>query len=69
MTGVRTDHGDIDAEVVVNCAGQWANAIGATGRCDRAAALCRALLRGHRADRRGRTTTCRSCVTRTATPT
>ena len=29
VRGVRTDHGDIEAEVVVNCAGQWANAVGA----------------------------------------
>ena len=28
-TGVRTDRGDIAAEVVVNCAGQWAKAVGA----------------------------------------
>lgn len=28
-TGVRTDLGDVEAEVVVNCAGQWANAVGA----------------------------------------
>ena len=28
MTGVRTDPGDIEAEVVVNCAGQWAKALG-----------------------------------------
>ena len=28
-TGVRTDHGDVEAEVVVNCAGQWAKAVGA----------------------------------------
>jgi 4-methylaminobutanoate oxidase (formaldehyde-forming) len=27
--GVRTDRGDIEAEVVVNCAGQWAKAVGA----------------------------------------
>jgi 4-methylaminobutanoate oxidase (formaldehyde-forming) len=27
--GVRTDQGDIEAEIVINCAGQWANAIGA----------------------------------------
>ena len=27
VTGVRTDRGDIDAEVVVNCAGQWAKAV------------------------------------------
>ncbi len=27
-TGVRTDHGDVEAEVVVNCGGQWAKAIG-----------------------------------------
>ena len=29
VRGVRTDQGDIEAEVVVNCAGQWANAVGA----------------------------------------
>ncbi len=29
LTGVRTDRGDIEAEVVVNCAGQWAKAVGA----------------------------------------
>ncbi|MGA8977908.1 MAG: FAD-dependent oxidoreductase [Pedococcus sp.] len=29
VRGVRTDHGDIEADVVVNCAGQWANAVGA----------------------------------------
>ena len=29
VTGVRTDQGDIEAEVVVNCAGQWAKAVGA----------------------------------------
>jgi 4-methylaminobutanoate oxidase (formaldehyde-forming) len=28
VTGVRTDAGDIEAEIVVNCAGQWAKAIG-----------------------------------------
>jgi glycine cleavage system aminomethyltransferase T/glycine/D-amino acid oxidase-like deaminating enzyme len=28
-TGVRTDQGDVEAEVVVNCAGQWAKAVGA----------------------------------------
>jgi 4-methylaminobutanoate oxidase (formaldehyde-forming) len=28
VTGVRTDAGDIEAEVVVNCAGQWAKALG-----------------------------------------
>jgi glycine cleavage system aminomethyltransferase T/glycine/D-amino acid oxidase-like deaminating enzyme len=28
-TGVRTDHGDVQAEVVVNCAGQWAKQVGA----------------------------------------
>ena len=27
VTGVRTDRGDIEAEVVVNCAGQWAKAV------------------------------------------
>ncbi len=29
VTGVRTDAGDIEAEIVVNCAGQWAKQIGA----------------------------------------
>jgi glycine cleavage system aminomethyltransferase T/glycine/D-amino acid oxidase-like deaminating enzyme len=28
-TGVRTDAGDIEADIVVNCAGQWAKAVGA----------------------------------------
>jgi len=28
VTGVRTDRGDVEAEVVVNCAGQWANQVG-----------------------------------------
>jgi heterotetrameric sarcosine oxidase gamma subunit len=28
VTGVRTDHGAVEAEMVVNCAGQWAKAIG-----------------------------------------
>ena len=29
VTGVRTDQGDIEAGIVVNCAGQWAKAVGA----------------------------------------
>ncbi len=29
ITGVRTDHGDVEAEIVVNCAGQWAKQVGA----------------------------------------
>jgi glycine cleavage system aminomethyltransferase T/glycine/D-amino acid oxidase-like deaminating enzyme len=28
VTGVRTDQGDVEAEIVVNCAGQWAKALG-----------------------------------------
>lgn len=28
VTGVRTDAGDVEAEVVVNCAGQWAKQVG-----------------------------------------
>jgi heterotetrameric sarcosine oxidase gamma subunit len=28
VTGVRTDEGDVEAEIVVNCAGQWANQVG-----------------------------------------
>ena len=28
VTGVRTDVGDIEAEIVVNCAGQWAKQVG-----------------------------------------
>jgi heterotetrameric sarcosine oxidase gamma subunit len=27
-TGVRTDQGDVEAEIVVNCAGQWAKQVG-----------------------------------------
>ena len=27
VTGVRTDRGDVEADVVVNCAGQWAKAV------------------------------------------
>src|SRR3954447_972312 len=30
VTGVHTDAGDIEAEIVVNCAGQWAKQVGAT---------------------------------------
>jgi 4-methylaminobutanoate oxidase (formaldehyde-forming) len=29
VAGVRTDQGDVEAEVVVNCAGQWAKQVGA----------------------------------------
>ncbi|HEY3648436.1 MAG TPA: FAD-binding oxidoreductase, partial [Streptosporangiaceae bacterium] len=29
VTGVRTSQGDVEAEIVVNCAGQWAKAVGA----------------------------------------
>ena len=29
VTGVSTDHGEIEAQVVVNCAGQWAKQVGA----------------------------------------
>jgi glycine cleavage system aminomethyltransferase T/glycine/D-amino acid oxidase-like deaminating enzyme len=29
VTGVKTSHGDIEAEVVVNCAGMWARQLGA----------------------------------------
>jgi 4-methylaminobutanoate oxidase (formaldehyde-forming) len=29
VTGVRTEAGDIDADIIVNCAGQWAKQIGA----------------------------------------
>jgi glycine cleavage system aminomethyltransferase T len=29
VTGVRTDQGDVEAETVVNCAGQWAKQVGA----------------------------------------
>ena len=29
VTGVKTDRGEIEAEIVVNCAGQWAKAVGA----------------------------------------
>src|SRR6185312_12327103 len=29
VTGILTKHGDVEAEIVVNCAGQWAKAVGA----------------------------------------
>jgi heterotetrameric sarcosine oxidase gamma subunit len=29
VSGVRTDRGDVEAEIVVNCAGQWAKQVGA----------------------------------------
>src|SRR5580692_3583099 len=29
VTGVQTDQGDVEAEIVVNCAGQWAKQVGA----------------------------------------
>ncbi|HEX9035330.1 MAG TPA: FAD-dependent oxidoreductase [Streptosporangiaceae bacterium] len=29
VTGVRTDEGDVEAEIVINCAGQWAKQVGA----------------------------------------
>ena len=51
MTGVRTDHGDVECEVVVNCAGQWAKALGDLAGVTVPAALRRALLRRHRAGR------------------
>jgi len=31
VAGVRTDQGDVEAEIVVNCAGQWAKQVGAMG--------------------------------------
>jgi heterotetrameric sarcosine oxidase gamma subunit len=34
VTGVRTDHGDVEAEVVVNCAGQWAKQVGSLAGVD-----------------------------------
>ena len=34
MTGVDTEHGDIEAEVVVNCAGMWARQLGAADGVD-----------------------------------
>src|SRR5580658_5929215 len=36
VTGVRTDQGDVEAEVVVNCADQWATAVGAMCEIGRA---------------------------------
>jgi glycine cleavage system aminomethyltransferase T/glycine/D-amino acid oxidase-like deaminating enzyme len=29
VSGVRTDEGDVEAEIVINCAGQWAKQVGA----------------------------------------
>ena len=34
VSGVRTDAGDIEAEIVVNCAGQWAKQVGAMAGVD-----------------------------------
>src|SRR5262249_5778614 len=31
VSGVRTDQGDVEAEIVINCAGQWAKQVGAMG--------------------------------------
>ncbi len=68
VAGVSTDQGDIEAEVVVNCAGQWAKAVGA---------LAGVTVPLHSAEHfyvvtdqiEGSTATCPSCATRTATPT
>ena len=49
VTGVRTAHGDIEAEYVVNCAGMWARQLGAQVRRQHPAAGRRALLPDHRA--------------------
>ena len=51
-TGVATTRGDIKAEVVINCAGQWAKQIGRMCGRDRAAAFGRAHVHRHRPHRR-----------------
>ena len=56
-TGVRTPHGDIEAEYVVNCAGMWARQLGELAGREHPAAGRRALLPDHRADRRRSTRT------------
>ncbi len=53
VRGVRTERGDIECEVVVNCAGMWARQLGRAERRRAAAAGGRALLPDHRRDRRG----------------
>ena len=62
----ETDQGDVEAEVVVNCAGQWAKALGRPGRRDRAAALVPSTSTSSPRRSRAPTRTCRSCATRTA---
>ena len=65
---VRTDAGDVEAEIVVNCAGQWAKQIGAMAGVN---------VPLHSAEHfyvvtepiDGVHPTCRSCATPTATPT
>ena len=68
VQGVRTDQGDVEAEVVVNCAGQWAKAVGA---------MAGVTVPLHSAEHfyvvteqiDGVDRDSRSCATRTATPT
>ena len=71
VTGVETDHGTVECDVVVNCAGQWAKALvdlggrwGSPCRCTRASTSTSSRRRS-----RAPTRTCRSCATRTAGPT
>ena len=68
-TGVSTSRGDIKAEVVINCAGQWAKA----GRAARAASPCRCIRPSTCTSSPAASTacirTCRCCAIRTATST
>ena len=52
VTGVRTAHGDIAAEYVVNCTGMWARQLGERDRRHHPEPGGRALLPDHRADPR-----------------
>ena len=54
VTGVRTSHGDIEAEYVVNCAGMWARQLGELAGISIPLQAARALLPAYRADRRGK---------------
>ena len=68
VTGVRTDRGDVEAEVVVNCAGQWARR---SARWPASPCRCTPPSTSTSSPTRSRasTRTCRSCATRTAGPT
>ena len=54
VTGVRTAHGDIEAEYVVNCAGMWARQLGELAGVTIPLQAAEHYYLHHRADRRSR---------------